>query len=711
MTQAKDNINTQTYNLFEHVENFKKTANLYGEIKTAQKFYNGDHFIGDENRDNILRMSANIVSYGIDTIASKLNGTPVYLTFTSDTEVISTKLSEFDRYVLERINHKTYRYEKGKTSLINGTHIAHVVWDEEFTAYKGIYKGGIREDHVDVGNFAVHNPYKDSLQDQKWIIHRMYCEIGFIKSLIDCKNESDKKRIEELIIEENFDEREINDTKNNQFLNSKYAYVYFRYFRINGEVYYTASTRTVSLFEFPHALNPNINKESPMIKEFYKKYEKKIDSNEKSDEYYADFDMDFENYLLNVSNPTTYSDEEYQKDKRKFSLYPFAKFSAKPIAGSFFGKSWIIGMVPAQKAINFFLTAIGKSLELTAMPKMLVKPGALREVLTGRPGEKITDYFQGNGSGISYMSPPPVSNQTFEMINILTGLTSKFGGFSDVMTGQISNQDISGYALQLAMKQNNTVLEQMQQLLWASEIELAQIRLLYYKFYMQRSDYLYEVSREEMNAQDNSKQALKRRVKQGKSTILGVEDIDKLDEPTTQFKRETITQEEIMEYEFDISVEATQGVLDSELSEGQRWDALFMNGGLQNIQPQILKLWAVLNPTIPLRTKKQMNKMFDELAQNKLTLTEEQLKQALALLEESKNEMIKLQEKVRFADEYDKNITKEFSNKLNTANKVIDLQNQALQKGVSEGEAKSSNARGIKGSDIAPPQQDLDTSL
>ena len=704
MTQEKEISNTLTYQLFERVENFKQNSSLYDEIKTAQKFYNGDHFIGDENADNILRMSENIVSFGVDTIASKLNGTPVYLTFTSDTENISAKLSDFDKYVLERIAHKTFRYEKGKASLINGTHISHVVWDEDFTAYKGIYKGGIREDHVDIGNFAVANPYNTSLQNQKWIIHRVYCEIGFIKSLIDVKNDKDRKRIEELINEENFDFREDNEKKNNAYLNSKYAYVYFRYFRINGEVYYTASTQKVSLFEFPHALNPHINKESKMIKDFYKTYAKKIDNDEKGDEYYTDFEMDFENYLLNVANPTTYSDEEYQKDKKKFSLYPFSAFRAKPIQDSFFGKSFVSGLVPSQKAINFFLTAVGKSLELSAFPKVVVKPGTIRQTITGKPGEIITDYSQSNGYGIQYLTPPVVNNQVFEMVNVLTSLTSKFNGFSDVMTGQISNQDISGYALQLAMKQNSTTLEQMQQLLWASEVELAQLRLLYYMFYMEQSDYLYEVPREEIQLQDRAKEVLANRAKKGNSNILSAEDIPTLGEPTKAFRRATITQKELEHIEFDISIEATQGVLDSELSEGQRWDTLLINGGLQNIDPRNLGLWAEFNPTIPLRTKNKIKQMLVDIKNDKLTILEQQIMQATALLEESKNYILDLEKKLQFSQEYDKNLTNEFAGKLNTANKIIDMQNQSLQNRVSDGEAKSNNARGIKGSDIAPPQ-------
>ena len=65
--------------------------------------------------------------------------------------------------------------------------------------------------------------------------------------------------------------------------------------------------------------------------------------------------------------------------------------------------------------------------------------------------------------------------------------------------------------------------------------------------------------------------------------------------------------------------------------------------------------------------------------------------------------VLQMQAQNQYKDKYIDNLTKEFTDKINVANKYVkevEKQSGLATKGVSEGEAKSNNARGIAGSNI-----------
>ena len=79
----------------------------------------------------------------------------------------------------------------------------------------------------------------------------------------------------------------------------------------------------------------------------------------------------------------------------------------------------------------------------------------------------------------------------------------------------------------------------------------------------------------------------------------------------------------------------------------------------------------------------------------------QKLQEAVQLLQRLAQYSKELEAQNNYKSQYVDNLTKEFTEKISVANKVITAQNKAIQ-GASEGEAKSNNARGIGGTAIEP---------
>ena len=167
-----------------------------------------------------------------------------------------------------------------------------------------------------------------------------------------------------------------------------------------------------------------------------------------------------------------------------------------------------------------------------------------------------------------------------------------------------------------------------------------------------------------------------------------------------------IHNEDIFGVNFDISIEAMQGLSDSKLVEAQFFDNLLLNGGINNISPELLDLYLQANPNISPRTKAAMNQVIENLKQSKIRQLESQYQELLGKTQQIMAYTKQLESANGYQSQYLKNLQSEFTNKINIMNKmntalVKDLDQYKGQQ-MSEGEAKSNNSRGIAGSDIGP---------
>lgn len=697
---------------------YDSSHNLTKCIEECQKFYNGDQW-PEHGNDGFPRPVLNVISYAMNLKASKIVGTPLYFAITSDSdEADCTKLRQFDEYMQSKLGLKTFNFQSNLNGLVNGTEIQYYRWDKDNETVMGIYKGGLAIEHIDPRCFAVANPSIESIQKQKWVMFWCDCEVGAVKEIIDSEPfskataEAKKKNIER-------EYTSSNDSLNQdrEKINHGLVTVFTRFFRINGEVYFDCSTDKVDLYAYPHALSTTVNE--AFAKKAKEAYDKAMEQGEvdENGNLIRDLDIDFEDVAIGDSPSELNSEESHKRAKEKFSLYPFVIFRPYQINGSFFGRSDVKDMIIPQQTLNFNTAIVMQSGQNSAYNKYLVKPDTLKgQKITNEPGQVLTDFSTFvNDWGIKAMGSQPLPNDLIQFNNLYLEQMSKYGGFNDVMGGNVTNKDISGYAVQQMIKQANTPIEQQQQIFWQSQVDGFYIRLLFYKFYVDKAQYTFDLTDGEMQEQENARRKLLVGASQGlPDMVTGKPFTDEqkqlLMRPTRKTQVRKLTGDDLWGLNFDIRVDAEQGLADSKLTEEQFWDNLILNGGITKLEPDMLDLYIQGSPSVPPQAKAEMRRLITNLKQSEASQLKGQIQQCEQVIQQITEYAKSLEAKIGVNSEYLNNLTSEFTNKINAANKYIKLQGQALAQaqaklGMSEGEAKSNNALGIPGSDIAPETQ------
>lgn len=344
VNEAKPTINFKCYELDR---GHKESINLFKHVKQAIDFYNGNQFSG-ANKGNMIRITQNICEHAVKTVGSKVVGTPIYLTFTSDNlDVDCTALRQFDEYNCKKLKLDSSNFQSVLNAFVTGTEITYIVWDEDDISYKGIYKGGLREEHIDVRRFAVADPYNHSLQNQAWVMFWSDFPVGAVKNMLECdkSKREEKEKLIERAVTSSVEGKDLNT------INHALTTVYTRFFRVDGEVYFMCSTEYVDLFEYPHPLSKKVAKGK--IKKIIDEYKKHIANNEPNEDgdLFDDYKIDYEDFVMQAIKNKTFTDKEYSEEKEKFSLYPFAIFRADLQNDLFYGRSLVTGLIPTQKRI------------------------------------------------------------------------------------------------------------------------------------------------------------------------------------------------------------------------------------------------------------------------------------------------------------------------------------------------------------------------
>lgn len=695
---------TTNYKLYKLDKQFKDGSNLVAYIDQAQNFYNGDQY-PNANFKNMIRVTLNICSFSATIKASKVCGTPIYLTFTADdNKTDTTALRKFDEYNCNKMHLKKSNYQAALNGFVNGTEVTFIRWDDDDTTYKGIYKGGLVEEHIDLRNFAVANPYIQDIQNQQWVMFWDDCSVAALKEICEGNSKEEKeekiKAIERSVCEDD-------EYKNKDAINHSLCRMYTRFFRVDGEVYFMCSTDKVDLFNFPHPLSRKVGE--AMIKKVVEEYKKEVEEQvyDENGDVIKDYKIDYEDLIMSSYSKQKFSDANYKKVKEKFSLYPFAVFVPFSQSRSFYGRSDIKQMIPIQKGLNFAISMELKCMENNAYNKIFAKPDALQgQKITNEPSQVIYDYSGfTNGWGIKLAESQPMPNGLMDFTDRLLGMTRVIYGFNDVMDGSLTNQDMSGYMLQQMIKQANTSIEQQQQLFFLYNEDKAAIRLLYYKHYVDVAKYTFDLDDSELEGEEQARQLMYNSLANGKQLeAFPNAKLEDFANPTHKTQIREIRNEDIYGVNFDISIESMQGLADSKLVEQQMWDNLLLNGNINNIQPEVLDLYLQASPNVSVNTKNSLKNVVENLKRSKIRMLENQNQQLMQKVEEVANYAKKLEAMNGYQGTYLKNLQSEFGNKINAQNKIIaglskDLdQFRGYDGTVSQGEVKSNNSRGIQGS-------------
>lgn len=717
MIHSSTDNTTLNYKYYLKHQEYMASTGIEEYIKLCQRFYNGDQW-DDDNDDNMIRTTINFISYSSNNKASKINGTPQYIVFTSNNGKDCTHLQRFDEYNLKKLQETTFNFQTLLDGENNGTAISYFRWDEDDTSYKGIYKGGLVQEQIDILRFAIANPYISNIQNQKWVEFWFKAEIDQVRDMIHRDNKEEEKALRKLIKPDK-DNSTFGEEYNEEFISHGLVTVYVRFFRINGEVFHMSSTKHVDINEYPQAMSPIVNKSikqyaRKLIDEWKEQQKNPDNKDEISYNAICDYGIDYEDMISQITSYDEFKDETYKEVKEKFNLYPFGRLVLYHVNNSFYGRSDVKDKIPSQKAVNFNMSMMMKCIENNAYNKIFVKDGALQgQTITNEPSQILTDYTRmTNGWGIKFAESQPLPNGVAEFTSNFIEMVRTFGGFNQVMDGSITNQNISGYALQQQIKQANSTIEQQQQIFWAYLQDKAAIRLLFYKFFVDEATYTYELDDSEVEENELYRQQLKQKKEQTGSLNIG--DID-VDTPVKKWQIAKLTGQELLGNDYDISIDVQQGMLNSELSEAQIWDTLIINGGIQNMTPEMLTMYLHANPVISQATKDKLKHIVNKLKREKNYMLEQKCENYEQKLLQMSEIMMQLKQQLDYQTEYNKNITKEFTSKIDTANKVIERltpkptqQTQTNKKpqtpstpAITEGEAKSNNSRGISGSNIA----------
>lgn len=689
---------------------YQTKTDLVDSIREDDDFYNGRQWGDYDPADGFPRVTVNIIKKGVDLIASKVNGTPLYLSYSAfgygGESKDCTRLSQFDEFVLKDLDDPTFGWQSCVNADVRGTEITYVRWDADDETIKGLYKGGLAYEHIDPRCFAVANPQLPNIQKQAWVMFWSDVPLGACKKMVDEEaglSDREKERRKEFLVRDDTSKKDdillYKDSMNGSLIR-----VYTRFFRINGEVCYMCSTQTTDLFAYPKPLSTLIPEDyGKKAQEAYEKKLSDIGSWKNADGYEGelmpDLDIDYEDVTIGDYGRKANSDEDHRRLKERFSLYPFAVYTSKPISNSIFGFSMTKALIPAQKALNYCYSMVVQCAQNNAFSKIFAKDGALgNQEITNEPGQIITDYSNDvNGWGIKLAESQPLPNDLTAFGGNFMDIIAKTYGFSDVMSGEISNQDLSGYAVQQMVKQNNTPIEQQQQLFWKYKKDLAKIRIMFYKHYVDEAYYSWDYTDGEVELNEKSRRTLIAGSAQGlpiqhpDGTDYTPDELEMLQKPVEKTHFSSIKGKELWGNDYVISIDAQQGLVDSKLTEEQAFDNLIMNGGVANMDADTFEFVIKCDPAFSPKTRASMLTYARIKREGEIA----QYQQQIAQLQQQLQAM---QSQLGFQSNYNRNLQAEFESKIKAANrytKNITDENSALKAQAMQSQRNSQNGRSL----------------
>lgn len=130
----------------------------------------------------------------------------------------------------------------------------------------------------------------------------------------------------------------------------------------------------------------------------------------------------------------------------KFILYPVEIIGFKRRRKCAYYRSFLEDIIPNQKSLNWGLGMQLLSVQQTAWPKIIAKVDALQQAVTNTPGEILVDHAQG-GDGIKYMQTPSNSQTAPQLMQTLMDMTRSVTGVTDVSTGEQIGANMAAAAI------------------------------------------------------------------------------------------------------------------------------------------------------------------------------------------------------------------------------------------------------------------------
>lgn len=438
---------------------YQKKLNLKDTCEQCVDFFEGRQWApATERTKNMPRPVINIIKFIVNgkkanILSSKISMIYKPLVYNQEEGETATKgassFTNFAKHINKEIKQEDLDNQAIADGLKKGTYIYHYFWDREKKTGMAKFDGGLNGQIIDCLSIVFANPKQKDEQKQKWIIIQSRENIQTLKDIAK-KNGITKTELE-LITADDDTEKNYNEEEQD---GEEYATVLTRYFRKNGEVYYTKSTK-----------NMIVQEETPLTPDAGK-VKLQLDEEGKTNE---------DKEAVDVDKP--------EQTNFKMTLYPIIVDSYEEREKSIYGIGEVEQLIPTQKAINFNYAMMQMASQNMGFPKVVMRPRALQgKQITNTPGEVITDYSPGF-DGIKYLNPPAFSNTPLTVADKLLEMTRTVTGATEVANGEVLGKNMSGSAIVALQTQAKVPIEDMQKRFWRTHEKIARVWEQFFKAY------------------------------------------------------------------------------------------------------------------------------------------------------------------------------------------------------------------------------------
>lgn len=321
-----------------------------------------------------------------------------------------------------------------------GTGVFHYYWDADVSGGSRMpWRGALRGEVIDPSCIFFANPQDTDVQAQPYIIIASRVTVESAREL--ARKEGMLERGVRLIVPDGETPEEY-EAGRREIADERKCTLLTMYYRHGGKVFFDRGTRTVDIV-LGRCLTPGVPD---------------IGRRGSPDEEPPEPDKKDEGYSLNGC----------------ITRYPIAVMSWQKRKRSIYGIGEVEGMIPSQKAVNWLMGMNILSAQDTAWPKMVARPGALRQEITNTPGEVIED-FSPSGDGIKYLAPPPISSSTTLLVDKITELLQYSTGVSEVVSGEPFTSTMAASAIIALQNQAKQPIESIQRRFYRVMEEIGRI--------------------------------------------------------------------------------------------------------------------------------------------------------------------------------------------------------------------------------------------
>ena len=611
---------------FDACTDYKASKGILEDARRSVDFYEGRQFVDFKKlKLPFERAAMNVIQNMVDSKAASILNKTWKIEYTVNNNNASSRaINKFTEWQQEQLNQEELNSSATYDGLNKGSWIIYLYWDEDAQGQMGTREGAVKATMVDINDFAVSNPNDKDVQNQEYVIIKTRESVRKIKEL--CDTYTDEKIKDLKIKPSNYTS---NYTEDVEQKNEEMADVYIKFFRQDGEVYYQKSTKEV-LFQKPRSTNP-----FTVAKAMKKKKDDENNNGEKFNDNTGVYENEPVNNAMYTSEPNKVEDTKY-----KAYLYPIVIGSFIRRDKCMFGVSFTAQLIAPQKSINTLINTTLLTASKSAMPLIVVKQGALgaQKIDMSKPGQVITDMSPVGVDGIKAINLGTMNTAHYQLAQSLVSMMKDVYKTNDVLNdGRNTANGLSGYAMSLLSSIQDKPIAQWQQELARTVKAEGKILEQFYKLYYRNKKYTMTLTdAERMKAKELQLEQLRQQAQQQMDQGVNVDVThleDTIDVPYTTTGE--FNGSDYLDTPFNVSVEVGEGTRYNETTLITLLDTLFLNGTIEKISPENLRMWVELIPKSVFPKKNELMLLIDRKEKSMYSVMEKQLQEALQMLQEA----------------------------------------------------------------------------